>query len=154
MHKTGLYIIFLSTILCSSCCKKSNCNERDFNTPAILFTINNMPGGSNRIVVYTVQDGATTDSTLFYGNYNDSFQFKPYRFVADPNVKQRKFVIKYSSKADTIYNVNLTAYTEQILCNTCFLSGKQYSTLWHYENFSFQHKNKTYQESESITLDY
>jgi hypothetical protein len=154
MLKKGLYIIFLGAFLFSSCCKKVNCEERDSNTPSILFKFNNLPSGYNRIVVYTLQDGAFNDSLVYYAYYENSVQFRPYRFLADPNVKQRKFVVKYNSKADTIYNVNLTAYTEQILCNSCFLSGKQYSTLWRYENFSFQHKNRTYQEFESIMLDY
>ena len=154
MFKKELFILIFVAFLFSSCCKKINCEERDANTPAILIQFNNMPTGYNPIVIYTLQDGVFTDSIVFNGYYENSFQFRPYRFVADPNVKLRKFVIKYNSKSDTIYNVDIKAYTEQILCNSCSFLGKQYSTIWYYENFSFQFKNKTYQEFESITLDY
>lgn len=148
-----LTFIFAPLFLFNSCCNKSACNVNDSILPVINFSFTNITGPGSMFKVYTVYQGAVLDSTTGYYEYYGN-TIRPYRFLNDPTVADKKFVIVHNSKSDTISNVSCEFYSEKTVCSSCWPSGTQYSTVWKPKAFSFVCAGKTYSQNETLLLEY
>lgn len=146
------FLVFLF----NSCCNKAVCNYNEAQLPIISVNFTNIPQTNDGVKVYTLYKNEVIDSLVnnYYYSYGYGITFSPYRFLNDPTVADKKFVIYHNSKADTITDVTCEFYSEKRNCGSCWPSGTQYSTLWMSRDFSFKHKGKKYGQHEALTLEF
>lgn len=154
MLKKVILLSFL-VFLFNSCCNKAGCNYSAVQLPQIAVSFSNSNQTNGPVAIYTLYKGAIIDSLVNnYYNYYYGLSFFPYRFLNDPTVADKQFVIVYNSKSDTITDVSCEFYSERRSCGSCWPSGTQYSTIWMFRDFSFMCKGKKYSANEALILEF
>lgn len=148
-----LAFISATLFLFNRCCNKSACNVNESILPSISVSFANVPQSNSMFKIYTLYQGVAIDSLVQYAYYNGTY-IRPYRFINDPTVADKKFVIVRDSKSDTITTVSCEFYPEKTVCSSCWPSGTQYSTVWRPRAFSFVCAGNTYSQNQTLVLEY